>query len=170
MSIQKYYKKTKYSYKKIPPSRGSIQLNSCSNLVCSNYGVEATNPLIADHSEKEPYLKTLDKNYELSHQKKDNQLALTCKNCRKSTIVFNNESIEEEFLGISGYYEEQSNLASCKNLDCQNYGIGVLKEPEEYARNGKNESGNQKYKCKRCGKTCTDAKKKVGHSRQDKHR
>lgn len=170
MSVQKYYKKTKYSYKKIPSYRGSIQLNACSNLACSNYGIEATNPLISDHPNKDPYLKTLDEYYELSHQKKDNQLVLTCKNCRKSTIVFNNKSIEEEYLGISGYYEELSDTVSCKNIECHNYGICALKEPEEYGRNGKNESGNQKYKCKRCGKTCTHAKKKVGHSRQVKHR
>lgn len=56
LSVQKYYKKTKYSYKKIPSYRGSIQLNACSNLACSNYGIEATNPLISDHPNKDPYL------------------------------------------------------------------------------------------------------------------
>ena len=74
----------------------------------------------------------MDEYYELSHQKKDNQLVLTCKNCRKSTIVFNNKTIEEEYLGISGYYEELSDTVSCKNIECHNYGICALKEPEEY--------------------------------------
>lgn len=55
-------------------------------------------------------------------------------------------------------------------MDCTNFGISVLKEPEEYTKNGKNESGAQKYKCKRCNKTCTNSINKAGHSRQDKHR
>jgi len=166
LSIQKYYKKDKLFYKKIPSIQGSIQLNSCSNIACSNYGIEATNPKIKDYPTKVPALKTLDHNYNLSHNKKSNTLVLTCQKCKSSTIVFNNKSIEEEYLGISGYYEELKETPSCKNLNCQNYGVSVLKEPDEYAKNGKNESGGQRYKCKRCGKTCTIAAKRTPYSRQ----
>jgi transposase-like protein len=166
LSIQKYYKKDKLFYKKIPSCSGSVQLNSCSNLACSNYGVEAANPLISDCQKGVPPLIRLGNDYELAHQKKDNQLVLTCKKCRKSTIVFNNKSIEEEFLGISGYCEELEETPSCKSLDCKNYGISILKEPDEYAKNGKNESGGQRYKCKRCNKTCTIPEARTPYSRQ----
>jgi hypothetical protein len=166
LSIQKYYKKDKLFYKKIPSSRGSIQLNSCANLACSNYGIKAQNPLISDHLNKEPALTRLGNEYELSHQKKDNILVLTCKKCRVSSVLFNNKSVNEEYLGISGHYEELKEIPSCKSVDCANYGISVLKEPEEYAKNGKNESGGQRYKCKRCNKTCTIAAIRTPYSRQ----
>lgn len=168
MPSKKFYKKDKIFYKKIPQSSGSIQLNSCSNLSCSNYGIEATNPLISDYPNKIPPLTALGNDYELSHQKKDNQLVLTCQRCNKSTILFNNKSVKEEYLGLSGYYEELSETPSCKNTDCLNYGVSVLDEPDEYAKNGKNETDAQRYKCKRCNKTCTIPSAKTPYSRQKK--
>ena len=166
MSIQKYYKKDKFFYKKIPSSSDSTQLNSCANLACSNYGIEAKNPLISDYLNKEPALVKLGNDYELAHQKKDNILVLTCKKCRVSSVLFNNKSVNEEYLGISGHYEELKEIPSCKSIDCVNYGISILKEPEEYAKNGKNESGGQRYKCKRCNKTCTIPSVRTPYSRQ----
>ena len=86
--------------------------------------------------------------------------------CRGITKLWNNKSVQEEFLGISGYYEELKETVSCKNLKCHNYGIGVLQEPDEYSKNGKNKYGGQRYKCKRCLKSCTLKESRTPYSRQ----
>lgn len=126
----------------------------------------ATNPKVSDHPDKAPYLITLDSNYELSRDTKKNQLSITCQKCKRLTRLWNNKSVQEEYLGISGYYEELKATASCKNSDCSNYGIGVLKEPGKYIKNGQNKYEGQRYKCKLCNKSCTVKKTKPPYSRQ----
>ena len=142
-------KNTSYNIEKIPPSSGSegifVQVNCCKNLDCDNFNVPIEAP------DKSAVFKTCGNDYVLNRQyDNDGQIRFQCLKCSNWYTLYNNQSIYDEYLGISGYFDRMSRANICNSSECKNYYLKVEEHPDAYYKNGKTKFGLQKYKCKSC--------------------
>lgn len=146
MSIKNPATKTR-----IPPSFQGIQVNTCHNPNCVNFGIPATE----------------DRNDPCYTKVAVGKLspAIQCKSCKSTVTIKSNLAIFEEY----DRYLNPPDIAraakhvgySCPNNECSNY----LKKLDHrntlhYRKRGKTSSGNERYQCKVCGKTFTVGSKK----------
>jgi transposase-like protein len=141
------------SIQRIPPSANEIQVNFCKNPSCDNFGIPAINTSQKrKDSPKDQYTA-------IAHGKK--KPAIKCNLCGETFVMKSNVGINEELLRLSEYLQPVSE-PSCTNIECENYHIGISNGKSEYYSFGKTSGGNQRYRCKKCGKTFTVTKSTSG--------
>lgn len=135
---------------RIPGVFGDIQVNSCRNPACSNFGNPAM-PFIRRGRPSSGAAASRD-DYVLSG---DSRVApdsfLKCKRCLRTLSIKSNAAIAAELSRISAYLEPRPE-PSCRTPDCANAGVGVYSRPEAYAAHG-GRGGAQRFRCKACRKT-----------------
>lgn len=135
---------------RIPPEFEGMQVNSCKNLRCENFGVPAIN------SRNDPNYRISGSNKPvLSHQKskaskKPSTRVIICKKCNQSVSLKNNQAIIET--GKSLLWSPDNLF--CPNEDCDNHinQVSLHETPAQYVKRGKTETGNQRWACKQCNK------------------
>lgn len=147
MSIENLNPKTR-----IPPLTQGIQVNTCQNPNCENFGIPAT------EDRKDPcYTKVAVRKL---------FPAIQCKSCNSITTIKSNLAIYEEYIRFS-HPADIGRAArhvgySCPHNQCENY----LKKLDHknytlhYRKRGQTSKGNERFQCKSCGRTFTVGSKK----------
>lgn len=131
---------------RIPQEHNGIQVNACKNPQCKNFGVPATQ----DRS---------DPNYRISGSTKAARTngngsttslrVIICRSCNESIPVKSNLAIQETIDALKWSPDNHF----CPNTECSNNASKIpVGTPAAYVKRGKTETGNQRWKCKECGK------------------
>lgn len=149
---------------RIPDDFAGIQVNTCKNPSCDNFGKP---PLI---------FKNNNKNNDSSQQsgKRDKYYALhglgkgipglKCKSCEEITPIKSNQGIEEERSRLGAYLNDIE--LTCPNSDCSNHFVSVYHSPKSYSKFGST-NGNQRYQCRQCKKTFSNGSKRRKQKRSE---
>lgn len=166
-------KKLAWTGPRIPPESShifsdgtsfSIQITHCKNPICANFGITPKPESIKGR-------KAGTNDSYLISGIGPGESALSCKLCGKYTTIKSNAGIAEELARLSEPLAKKQPVrcpdGSCINSK-QGWGVGS----DRYTGYGKTKSGNQRYKCKSCGKvfavkaSSTDRQKKTEVNRK----
>lgn len=140
---------------RLPAPSGSIQVNFCKNPFCDNFAIH---PLFSNRYDNEgkplPLGSRTDPLYKKSGAS-NGESYLHCKSCKSYTAIKSNEGVREEYERVSAYLKPVP--LCCPNIDCYNHSKNFHEFPQLYKRNGKTQTGSQRYKCLVCGKGFSDS-------------
>ena len=138
-----------------------LQVNCCKNFDCKNYNIPIETP------ENDKRFRACGNDYMLQKENKiPSRIRFKCLKCNEWSSLYDNQSIYNEYLGISGYFDKLKRTTHCKNVECINYALDIRDNPDEYVKNGKTAKGMTKYRCKSCKKGFTEVDNK---SKTTKH-
>lgn len=90
---------------------------------------------------------------------------LVCRLCGEFPPIKSNLGIHEELLRITRHFSPAES-PSCPEGACVNHGKPVAGSHDCYYRIGKTDHGSQRYKCRACGKTFSEAARSTLRQRQ----
>ncbi|MCY9872614.1 lactate dehydrogenase [Vibrio barjaei] len=119
---------------RLPLAANGLQLNFCKTLACDNFGRSDANLYILQHSNpKRP--------------------AMVCRECGAFPPLLNNREVLNELDRLSQHHHD--GLPSCKDAQCENYGLSVHTHKDRYHAFGFS-GDRQRYRCKSCQGTFVD--------------
>jgi len=130
-----------------PPAADGLQVNTCRNLRCRNYGAPPH-----DRVDRGRHLATGDDYVAVSVGNR--QHGLRCKVCGEAFTTKSNLAIIEELQRL----REQStpvHNAGCATENCPNFRRLETSPPSRYQSFGHSAGGSQRWRCKACRKTFT---------------
>jgi transposase-like protein len=133
----------------LPRLPGGFTVNFCRNPHCSHFG-DLPDPY--DRRGRRPKSSPRLNSQRGIISGSGNERTYICDYCKKSSSVKSNIAILQEFKRINRL-NKRLRAPSCANTECKNYFISVKNAPSQYARVGKTQKGDQRYKCKECNKT-----------------
>lgn len=92
-----------------------------------------------------------------------------CPSCGSTNRLKNNKAIAEEYARLRGLQQENPHLACCRTSGCPNEQQSVAHNPKSYHLFGRTKSGDQRYRCKGCGRTFSIGKPTRRQKRSDKN-
>jgi transposase-like protein len=134
---------------RVPERAGAVDVNFCRNPLCVQFGVEPYRFETRGHRSLPP--RTRDHSVVGS---RDSQ-SLRCNHCRTEHAIKSNLAIAEEFERLRRRFLRTNQAHCCPNTRCFSYGLRVDEHGELYVKHGKTAKGEQRYRCKACGKTFT---------------
>lgn len=145
---------------RIPPAHEGIQVNFCKKTDCSNFGIPPLEsikgiplPKKADSGGK----KRSRDNYSVN-SRQDSSPALECELCGQKPPMKSNQGVYEELTRMWKYLVPPQQLVrTCPNTECEhhNQAVEVTAGTKHYYKDGKQESGGQRYICRECKRTFT---------------
>ena len=126
---------------RVPPEAGGIQVNTCHNPLCPQYGRHPQNN--SDGKKIRDGFRVVGTG--------GGQKALHCAACGRYNRLRSNQAICEELERLWAPHVPPLGPA-CKNNDCENRHHPLRLHPYEYAGFGTNSSGSRRYRCNRCHK------------------
>ncbi|WP_290924638.1 hypothetical protein [Halodesulfovibrio sp.] len=138
---------------RIPNEFNGIQVNHCKNPFCDNFGKPAAVDAIKRGRPKKGFETNRD-SYTLNNSRPDHP-QLKCSICGKRTVIKSNQGISEELKRITP--ERIYRFLCCPDTECENNAIPVH-FLSHYHKFGKTAKGDQRYKCRKCGKIFTNGK------------
>jgi transposase-like protein len=137
---------------RIPPPHEGLQVNSCRNPECSNFGVEA----LAQVTRGRPKAGSAGAGTDLytlsGHKGITPDSFLKCRACNRTLSVKSNRAIAEELERISMYLHPRPLEDVCRTSGCENGLYSVTDHPDRYASQGAR-GKSHRYRCKSCKKT-----------------
>lgn len=147
--MTRIYKKR--SDPRIPPAIDGLQLNTCRNPHCSNFGIPPK-----DHVPRGRQLAEARDTYVLqSNKKRPNQQpkqSISCLLCGEQFRMIGNVGVREELDRFLAYIAPKC-TTTCPTESCQNHSRDVESAPDGYIRYGETPKGAQRYQCRLCKKT-----------------
>ncbi|WP_157114464.1 hypothetical protein [Halioglobus japonicus] len=137
---------------RIPPEYDGIQVNSCKNPRCKNFGVPAENSRSDPNYRVSGSKRPVRENFELTGAgSAKSARVIICKSCNESIPLKNNQAIVETIHSLSWSPDNHY----CPNIECSNNisKVGLNGSTGAYVKRGRTETGSQRWKCKGCGKT-----------------
>ena len=153
-------KKSSEKVDRIPQPFNNIQINFCKNPVCPNFGIPASNR----NQPRGPYVKPHQQDGYIRNKKRG-VFHLRCKYCGESFPLKSNQGIAEEAIR-SIPQAPQRPVPACKNEKCENLGKAVKQYPHLYSKSGRTAAGSQRYSCKSCKSTFSEAKSAIARQRK----
>lgn len=138
---------------RIPPEVRGLQLNTCRNPLCSNFGVPPK-----DHIPKGRLPVELRDTYALKSTKDREKVrdahAMMCLVCNGQFRLVSNQGVLEE---LDRFLQPllPSVLPGCPNTACVNHAHSVAGSHGRYIQYGQTPRGSQRYRCLCCKKTFT---------------
>lgn len=137
---------------RIPPAHEGLQVNSCRNPECPNFGVEA----LAQVTRGRPKAGSSGAGTDLYILSGQREIApdsfLKCRACNRTLSIKSNRAIAEEVDRLAGYLQPRPLEDVCRTPDCENALFSVTDHPERYASQGVR-GKSQRYRCKACKRT-----------------
>lgn len=137
---------------RIPPPHEGLQVNSCRNPECSNFGVEA----LAQVTRGRPKAGSAGAGTDLytlsGHKGITPDSFLKCRACNRTLSIKSNRAIAEELERISMYRHPRPLEDVCRTSGCENGLYSVTDHPDRYASQGAR-GKSHRYRCKSCKKT-----------------
>lgn len=132
---------------RLPDRSGDVDVNFCRNPLCVQFGIEPyrydsrgrknTPPNASDHNVIGP---------------RDSQ-SLRCNHCRTEHAIKNNLATAEELQRLKQRFLRTNQAHCCPNPQCFCHGLDMDGNPGLYQKHGTTAKGEQRYRCKGCGKT-----------------
>ena len=137
---------------RIPPEHQGVQVNTCENPACENFCIPVQNSRADPNYRISGSIKPVREHYQTTGLGAATSVrVIICKKCSESIPLKKNRSIVETIESLSWSPDNHC----CANNQCSNHqekidlssGIGF------YVKRGKTATGNQRWKCKECGKS-----------------
>ncbi|MFA0036412.1 hypothetical protein [Vibrio sp. 10N.261.52.A1] len=148
---------------KIPHAHKGIQVNTCKNPNCDQFG------MISERNQQDKST-----NNKSQHSKRDSHYAISglgkglpglkCKGCGEITPIKSNLGIHEEYTRLKSYLSDKD--YSCPNAECDNHSVSITDSPKSYSKIGKT-NGSQRFQCKSCRKTFSTGSKRRRQNRSE---
>ncbi|MFC1502737.1 hypothetical protein ACFL53_00040 [Pseudomonadota bacterium] len=152
---------------RIPEGVDGIQVNTCKNPQCGQFGLLPQKTSIS----------IIHKNGDSQHSKRDPHYAISglgkglpglkCKACNQITPIKSNRCVNDELKRISAYLSFKD--LSCPNESCVNHKVTISESSEQYYRYGSTNM-SQRYQCKKCKKTFSTSSKRRKQRRSEINR
>ena len=136
---------------RVPMEAGAIQVNTCTNSFCINFGIAPVNFNRAVKTKREK-----DNSYIVvgANKKRNNVLTknrgIKCKACGRIGVIHSNQACLEE---KNRFLNSRSQQHSCRNKQCGNHASSIQENPSLYSKFGRSQHGSLRYRCKACKKT-----------------
>ncbi|EJG0969542.1 IS1 family transposase [Vibrio parahaemolyticus] len=153
------------SKERIPLKEADIQVNTCKNPKCSQFGLEPElrHSIIHDLNDGQP---KRDPFYAISGLAADTP-GLKCKACNVISPIKSNKGVHQEYKRLSLYLESQKH--TCPNHECSNHLLDVNSNPKSYYKFGST-NGSQRFQCKLCRKTFSTGSKRRTQRKSEKNK
>lgn len=129
---------------RIPPSINGLQVNTCRNPICSQFGKEPLQDVKRGRTGKSDGYRIIGG--------WDKSRVLWCSVCQQSFSLKSNLAVAEELERIWQPYNKPVG-PGCPNSTCNNQQYSVTSYPERYQNFGTTSTGSKRYRCKQCRKT-----------------
>jgi hypothetical protein len=140
------------SLPRVPEEFDAIQVNHCRTPGCVNFGTAALTQAVA-HGRARADGSSVKDRYKLDSTGKGAP-AIQCRDCGIKSVLKSNVGIREEIDRVSAYLRPPA--PACDNRKCANLGKSVELTPALYHGHG-----GGRFKCRRCGRTCSPAKPRL---------
>ncbi len=142
---------------RIPPTVSDLQVNTCRNPICLQFGKEPRQDVTRGRSGKSDGYRIIG-GWNKSR-------VLWCTVCGQSFSLKSNLAIAEEFKRLWQPHVKPDE-PSCPNSVCINHGYPVNLHQEKYQNFGITTAGSRRYRCKQCRKTFSFSTKPTHRQRQ----
>jgi transposase-like protein len=130
-----------------PAPFNNLNVNFCKNPKCANFGVPET----AHRIKRAAGAAAMAGDYTIVAAGKGLPL-LKCALCGETLPMRSNQAIQEELDRVMAYLDEPPG-PSCRNEDCDMFGVPPTVAAGAYVQFGKSAAGTPRYRCNVCGKT-----------------
>lgn len=135
---------------RFPPVVGGIEVNTCSNVSCENFGMPPKGDSPKQKKNYDKRFNVVGISSKLVNGVEIKTSGIKCKACGGIHTIHSNRACFEEFNRL---ISPRSKLISCKNTDCENNKISIEDNPSLFRKFGVTSSGSRRYLCKSCSRT-----------------
>ena len=132
---------------RLPLEADDIQVNTCTNPYCNNFGIKPINGNKIEKLERDKHFVIVGINRVSKKGEVIKSRGVKCKNCGVISSVHSNYACAEE---LSRFISSRAKAISCRNKECRNNGVLLETNPSHYRKFGKSQSGSIRYRCKAC--------------------